>query len=197
MLPNHAPLVIAEQFATLEALHPGRIDLGLGRAPGHRPAYGSSPSPEPGPSSRLFSRRRGRADWLPPTPRGGVAAPFRHPGQRLPARSLASRVLHLQRATGGNVGTAFLLRLSLRAGSARPGSLAVPLYLSTVDRCSTTRTSWSRSRCSVHRLPKRPATFRDPRRSAILQRRTRQHRTASLARRGRAVPLQRRRGGRS
>lgn len=34
MLPNHAPLVIAEQFATLEALHPGRIDLGLGRAPG-------------------------------------------------------------------------------------------------------------------------------------------------------------------
>lgn len=34
MLPNHAPLVVAEQFATLEALHPGRIDLGLGRAPG-------------------------------------------------------------------------------------------------------------------------------------------------------------------
>ena len=34
MLPNHAPLVIAEQFGTLEALHPGRIDLGLGRAPG-------------------------------------------------------------------------------------------------------------------------------------------------------------------
>src|SRR5471032_507580 len=35
MLPNHAPLVIAEQFGTLEALHPGRIDLGLGRAPGN------------------------------------------------------------------------------------------------------------------------------------------------------------------
>lgn len=34
MLPNHSPLVVAEQFATLEALHPGRIDLGLGRAPG-------------------------------------------------------------------------------------------------------------------------------------------------------------------
>jgi luciferase family oxidoreductase group 1 len=34
MLPNHAPLVIAEQFGTLEALAPGRIDLGLGRAPG-------------------------------------------------------------------------------------------------------------------------------------------------------------------
>lgn len=34
MLPNHAPLTIAEQFGTLDALHPGRIDLGLGRAPG-------------------------------------------------------------------------------------------------------------------------------------------------------------------
>jgi luciferase family oxidoreductase group 1 len=37
MLPNHAPLVIAEQFGTLETLHPGRIDLGLGRAPGTDP----------------------------------------------------------------------------------------------------------------------------------------------------------------
>ena len=34
MLPNHSPLVVAEQFGTLAALHPGRIDLGLGRAPG-------------------------------------------------------------------------------------------------------------------------------------------------------------------
>ncbi len=34
MLPNHAPLVVAEQFALLEAAHPGRIDLGIGRAPG-------------------------------------------------------------------------------------------------------------------------------------------------------------------
>jgi luciferase family oxidoreductase group 1 len=37
MLPNHAPLIIAEQFGTLEALYPGRIDLGLGRAPGSDP----------------------------------------------------------------------------------------------------------------------------------------------------------------
>jgi luciferase family oxidoreductase group 1 len=37
MLPNHSPLVVAEQFGTLEALHPGRIDLGLGRAPGTDP----------------------------------------------------------------------------------------------------------------------------------------------------------------
>ena len=37
MLPNHSPLTIAEQFGTLESLHPGRIDLGLGRAPGTDP----------------------------------------------------------------------------------------------------------------------------------------------------------------
>ena len=34
MLPNHAPIMVAEQFGTLESLYPGRIDLGLGRAPG-------------------------------------------------------------------------------------------------------------------------------------------------------------------
>src|SRR6187399_3279775 len=34
MLPNHSPLVIAEQFGTLASLHPGRVDLGVGRAPG-------------------------------------------------------------------------------------------------------------------------------------------------------------------
>jgi luciferase family oxidoreductase group 1 len=38
MLPNHPPLVVGEQFAMLEALHPGRIDLGIGRAPGTDPA---------------------------------------------------------------------------------------------------------------------------------------------------------------
>lgn len=38
MLPNHAPLLVAEAFHTLEALHPGRIDLGIGRAPGADPA---------------------------------------------------------------------------------------------------------------------------------------------------------------
>jgi luciferase family oxidoreductase group 1 len=50
MLPNHSPLVIAEQYATLEALHPGRIDLGLGRAPGtdHVTARALRRSPELG-----------------------------------------------------------------------------------------------------------------------------------------------------
>src|SRR5690625_592358 len=45
MLPNHAPLRIAEAFHTLEALHPGRIDLGIGRAPGTDPATSAAMRP--------------------------------------------------------------------------------------------------------------------------------------------------------
>lgn len=54
MLPNHSPLVIAEQFGTLESLYPGRIDLGVGRAPGtdHR-------------ALRALRREPGRSDTFP------------------------------------------------------------------------------------------------------------------------------------
>src|SRR5471032_322341 len=54
MLPNHPPLVIAEQFGTLEALHPGRIDLGLGRAPGTDPT-----------TTRALRRNPSAADTFP------------------------------------------------------------------------------------------------------------------------------------
>ena len=52
MLPNHSPLVIAEQFGTLESLYPGRIDLGLGRAPGTDQA-----------TARALRRGRGEEDF--------------------------------------------------------------------------------------------------------------------------------------
>ncbi|MFI7424967.1 LLM class flavin-dependent oxidoreductase [Nonomuraea sp. NPDC049684] len=54
MLPNHSPLTIAEQFGTLETLHPGRIDLGLGRAPGSDQ-----------PTMRALRRTPGAADTFP------------------------------------------------------------------------------------------------------------------------------------
>src|SRR3954463_4378793 len=54
MLPNHAPLVIAEQFGTLESLYPGRIDLGLGRAPGTDQA-----------AARALRRHQGVEDTFP------------------------------------------------------------------------------------------------------------------------------------
>ena len=56
MLPNHAPLVVAEQFAMLEALHPGRIDLGIGRAPGTDPATAAALRRSPERSAPRTSR---------------------------------------------------------------------------------------------------------------------------------------------
>ncbi len=54
MLPNHAPLVIAEQFGTLESLYPGRIDLGLGRAPGSDQLTARALNRGPGSSGQNF-----------------------------------------------------------------------------------------------------------------------------------------------
>src|SRR3954451_5987760 len=76
MLPNHAPLVIAEQFGTLESLYPGRIDLGLGRAPGGdqltaralRRGLGSSGDTFPQDLAEL------RAYFAPPSPEDTVRA---------------------------------------------------------------------------------------------------------------------------
>ncbi len=56
MLPNHAPLMIAEQFGTLAALHPGRVDLGLGRAPGIGPAHRARHAPHAGTATAMTSR---------------------------------------------------------------------------------------------------------------------------------------------
>jgi alkanesulfonate monooxygenase SsuD/methylene tetrahydromethanopterin reductase-like flavin-dependent oxidoreductase (luciferase family) len=59
MLPNHAPLVIAEQFGTLAALHPGRIDLGIGRAPGTDTGDGAGAAPH----ALLRRQRLPAATW--------------------------------------------------------------------------------------------------------------------------------------
>ena len=75
MLPNHSPLIIAEQFGTLESLYPGRIDLGLGRAPGSdqrtaqalRRNLASSPDEFPRDVQEL-------ADYLSDSPRQAVRA---------------------------------------------------------------------------------------------------------------------------
>ena len=72
MLPNHAPLVIAEQFGTLETLYPGRIDLGVGRAPGSN-----------GVASRALRYNTAEEDF--PQQVGELLAYLgpAHPGQRL------------------------------------------------------------------------------------------------------------------
>ena len=70
MLPNHSPLVIAEQFGTLEALYPGRIDLGLGRAPGDGSAHAARAAPRPPAPTLPAGRARAAGAARRPARRG-------------------------------------------------------------------------------------------------------------------------------
>ncbi|MEM6995179.1 MAG: LLM class flavin-dependent oxidoreductase [Myxococcota bacterium] len=85
MLPNHAPLVVAEQFGTLGTLYPGRIDLGLGRAPGSdmrtatalRRNLSTDPEEFPNDVAELMDFFRGRSrDGIAAVPGAGVDVPI-------------------------------------------------------------------------------------------------------------------------
>jgi luciferase family oxidoreductase group 1 len=114
MLPNHAPLVVAEQFGTLEALYPGRIDLGLGRAPGGdshtmralrrdlRPSGDDFPA--------LLEELR---TYLGPEKPGQVVKSDSRTGEQR-ADHIAG-VERLQRATGRDAGVAVCIRGALCA----------------------------------------------------------------------------------
>ena len=117
MLPNHAPLVIAEQFGTLAALYPGRIDLGLGRAPGLRPVDDARAAAEPRSTRRRVPAGCRRADGLF---RAGRARPAVQavPGAGLdvPIWILGSSLY--RRPARGGARPALCLRLAFRAGGA-------------------------------------------------------------------------------
>ncbi|MET8973445.1 LLM class flavin-dependent oxidoreductase [Streptomyces hydrogenans] len=76
LLPNHAPLVVAEQFGTLEALHPGRVDLGLGRAPGTDPLTARALRRAPDRGHDDFPRQIAELDgyFAPADPASGITA---------------------------------------------------------------------------------------------------------------------------
>ena len=128
MLPNHSPLVIAEQFGTLAALYPGRIDLGLGRAPGT--------------DQRTLARAAARPRRRRPFPAGragaaGAARPAAagpaHPGRARRRHSSADvdpRLQPVRRAARRRARPALRLRLAFRARRADAGaadlSRAVP-----------------------------------------------------------------------
>jgi len=84
MLPNHAPLVVAEQFGTLESLFPGRIDLGLGRAPGTDPVtahalrrtLASDPDAFPQDVVELMDYFAGHSDHVRAVPGSGLRVPI-------------------------------------------------------------------------------------------------------------------------
>ena len=99
MLPNHSPLTIAEQFGTLEALHPGRIDLGLGRAPGSDQATFRALRRDPASSERFpddvlelqaFLSGASRVPGVSATPGAGSRVPLYILGSSLFGARLAA-----------------------------------------------------------------------------------------------------------
>ena len=148
MLPNHAPLVIAEQFGTLHSLYPGRIDLGLGRAPGTDQR-----------TARALRRdlvdaaeTRSRSDVLelqallrPVQPGQAVRAV---PGRRLTRPALAARIEPLQRAACGRARLAVRVRVAFRAGRPDAGVRASIARSSGRPSSSRGPMPWSASTCS-------------------------------------------------
>ena len=101
MLPNHAPLTIAEQFGTLETLHPGRIDLGLGRAPGsdqvtmralRRDAASSDTFPQDVLELQGYLQGRSRVPGVQAVPGAGTDVPLYILGSSLFGAQLAARL---------------------------------------------------------------------------------------------------------
>ena len=108
MLPNHSPLVIAEQFGTLESLYPGRIDLGLGRAPGHRPAHGPRAAPRSVERADDFpAGRAGAADLLGPAQPGQAIRAVPGAGLDVPLWILGSSIFGAQLAAALGLPYAF------------------------------------------------------------------------------------------
>ncbi|MDX2358241.1 LLM class flavin-dependent oxidoreductase [Dietzia sp. PP-33] len=111
MLPNHSPIVIAEQFGTLAELHPGRIDLGLGRAPGTDPQTIRALRREPSAAEHFPDDVRELQAFLGDSPsdlartRGITATPGR--GTRVPLYILGSSLFGAQLAAAFGLPYAF------------------------------------------------------------------------------------------
>ena len=138
MLPNHASLVVAEQFGMLEALHPGRIDLGLGRAPGTDPVTAAALRR----SAAAFARRRVPRAAARPVRVLRRHAPADHRGARarLPARDVDARLERLQRAGRRRARPAVLVRAPLRVAQHGRRARGVPRRVPAVGRARRSRT---------------------------------------------------------
>ena len=129
MLPNHAPMVVAEQFATLEALHPGRIDLGLGRAPGTDPATARALRRSADVGAERFPEDVVELISYLVDSDGPATFPAPVPGRGLPAPGVAARLVDVQRPAGRHARAAVQLRLPLRPGPGRRGRRPLPVQL--------------------------------------------------------------------
>jgi luciferase family oxidoreductase group 1 len=98
MLPNHAPLQIAEQFGTLEALYPGRIDLGLGRAPGSDQLTAQALRRDPMRAQQFPQDVQELQAWLAPARAGQAVQAVPGVGTELPLWILGSSTFGAQLA---------------------------------------------------------------------------------------------------
>ena len=121
MLPNHAPLMVAEAFGTLATLFPGRIDLGLGRAPGTDMATARALEAQPRGGGGELSAGRGGAHGISRRGRPGGAGAG-DPRGRDAGAGVDPRVEPLRGAARRLAGAALFLRLALRAGGSRGGA---------------------------------------------------------------------------
>ena len=139
MLPNHSPLVIAEQFGTLASLHPGRIDLGVGRAPGsdqdtaralRRDVFAADRFPEDVLELQGYLTGHSRVE--------GVDAV---PGKGTERAALRPRLVVVRRAARGAPRSAVRVRVALRSTGARTGGGHLPAGVPAVDAARRRRTS--------------------------------------------------------
>ena len=161
MLPNHAPLVIAEQFGTLEALYPGRIDLGLGRAPGTDQ-----------PTMRALRRDLTSADTFPsdvqelqallgdPTPGQHIQAV---PGAGLARPAVDPRLEPVRRAARGRARAAVRVRVALRARRAGARDRGLPADVPAVRAARAAARDARRQRDRRRRRRRRRASCSPPR----------------------------------
>lgn len=98
MLPNHSPLMVAEAFGTLEALHPGRIDLGLGRAPGTDGATAAALRRDPTGGERFAADVMELLGYLGPVQPGAGIAAWPGQGSQVPVWILGSSLYGAQLA---------------------------------------------------------------------------------------------------
>jgi luciferase family oxidoreductase group 1 len=122
MLPNHAPLVIAEQFGTLETLYPGRIDLGLGRAPGTDGATVRALRRDPNSAADFPEQVRELLAYLGPASPGQMVRAVPGTGTNVPVWLLGSSTFSAQLAAALGLPFAF-------AGHFAPQDMQEAFYL--------------------------------------------------------------------
>jgi luciferase family oxidoreductase group 1 len=107
MLPNHAPMAIAEQFGTLEALYPGRIDLGLGRAPGSDQLTAQALRRDPMRAQQFPQDVQELQAWLGPAQPGQAVQAVPGAGTQIPLWILGSSTFGAQLAAALGLPYAF------------------------------------------------------------------------------------------